>query len=61
MFSFACAALVFIGAVAVASYIPQWQGFLTGTNALSDGIVNRVIGAAGAAAVSYAMYGTAAL
>ncbi len=60
MFNFVCAALVFCGAVAVASYTPQWTGLLSG-NALSDGIVNRVVGTAAAAAVSYAMYGTDAL
>ncbi len=54
MFNFVCAALVFCGAVAAAIYIPQWNAILTdSSDAFTVGLVNRVVAAAGAAAVSY--------
>ena len=52
VFSFVCAALIFCGAVALATYIPRWQSFLNG-DPVSEPTINRIIGAAGAAAVSY--------
>ncbi len=52
VFNFVVAVLIFCAAVALAVYIPRWQGFLPGANALQRSVIERIIGASGAAAVS---------
>ncbi len=53
-FNFVIAGLIFCAAVALAVYIPRWQDFLANpeNNAFSRGVLERVIGSSGAAAVS---------
>ena len=50
--SFVVAFFIFCGAVALAAYVPQWAALLVTSDPFFRGIIQRVVTASGAAAVS---------